>query len=83
MSLNSVNTNAGALVALEALNATNSALNMTQNRISTGLKVASATDNGATWAVAQNERSTIGALSSVEDSLNRPPDKPFQTFSIK
>jgi flagellin len=71
MSLNSVNTNAGALVALESLDATNSALNTTQNRISTGLKVASATDNGATWAVAQNIRSTIGALSSVTDSLNR------------
>ncbi len=71
MSLNSVNTNAGALVALESLNATNSALNMTQTRISTGLKVSSATDNGATWAVAQNERSTIGALGSVQDSLNR------------
>ena len=68
---NSINTNAGALLALESLNATNSQLTQTQNRISTGLKVASATDNGATWAVAQNERSTIGALSSVQDSLNR------------
>jgi flagellin len=71
MSLNSVNTNSGALIALESLDATNSALNTTQNRISTGLKVASATDNGATWAVAQNIRSTIGALGSVTDSLNR------------
>jgi flagellin len=71
MSLNSVNTNAGALVALESLDATNSQLTTTQNRISTGLKVASATDNGATWAVAQNIRSTVGALGSVTDSLNR------------
>ena len=71
MSMNSVVTNAGALIALENLNATNSQLQMTQNRISTGLKVGSATDNGAVWAVAQNERSTIGALSSVQDSLNR------------
>ena len=71
MSMNSVITNAGALIALENLDSTNSQLNMTQERISTGLKVSSATDNGATWAVAQNERSTIGALSSVQDSLNR------------
>jgi len=71
MSMNSVITNAGALIALENLNATNSQLATTQERISTGLKVASATDNGATWAVAQNERSTIGALGSVVDSLNR------------
>jgi flagellin len=69
--MNSVVTNAGALVALESLNITNTQLAMTQNRIATGLKVSSATDNGATWAVAQNERSTIGALGSVQDSLNR------------
>ena len=71
MSLNSVNTNAGALVALQSLNATSSQLQTTENRISTGLKVASATDNGATWAVAQNEKATIGALGAVQDSLNR------------
>jgi flagellin len=71
MVMNSVNTNAGALVALENLNATNSSLQSTQERISTGLKVNSATDNGAVWAVAQNERSTIGALGSVQDSINR------------
>ncbi len=71
MSLNSVVTNAGALVALESLNITNAQLNQVQNRISTGLKVSSATDNGATWAIAQNERATIGALGSVQDSLNR------------
>ena len=71
MNLNSVITNAGALVALESLNATNAQLNATQNEISTGLKVASATDNGATWAVAQNERATIGSLGAVQDSLNR------------
>jgi flagellin len=71
MVMNSVNTNAGALVALENLNATGFALQTTQNEISTGLKVSSATDNGAVWAVAQNERSTIGALGSVQDSINR------------
>ena len=67
----SINTNAGALVALQNLNATSSALTTTQNRISTGLKVASAKDNGAIWAIAQNERSSVGALGSVTDSLNR------------
>ncbi len=71
MSLNSINTNAGALVALESLNATNSSLAQAQNQISTGLKVGSATDNGAVWAVAQNERSTVDALGSVQASLNR------------
>ena len=71
MNMNSVVTNAGAMVALESLNATNSQLNEAQNQISTGLKVSGATDNGAVWAVAQNERATIGALGAVQDSLNR------------
>ena len=71
MSLNSINTNAGALIALQNLNETSQQLTTTQNRISTGLKVASATDNGATWAIAQNQRSTISALDAVKDSLNR------------
>jgi flagellin len=69
--MNSVVTNQGAIVALESLNITNTQLTQAQNEISTGLKVSSATDNGATWAVAQNERATIGALGSVQDSLNR------------
>jgi flagellin len=71
VSNNSINTNAGALVALQNLNATASALATTQNRISTGLKVSSAKDNGATWAIAQNERANVSALSAVTDSLNR------------
>ena len=71
MGVNSVNTNSSAMVALQNLNATNSALQTTQNRISTGLKVASAKDNGATWAMAQNSRATISSFDSVKDSLNR------------
>ena len=68
---NSVNTNTGALVALQNLNATNSELSRTQNRISTGLKVGSAKDNGATWAIAQNQRATSLSLNAVKDSLAR------------
>ena len=68
---NSVNTNVGALVALQNLNATNSELSRTQNRISTGLKVGSAKDNGATWAIAQNQRATSLSLNAVKDSLAR------------
>jgi flagellin len=68
---NSVNTNVGAMVALQNLNATNSQLSSTQNRISTGLKVGSAKDNGATWAIAQNQRATSMSLDAVKDSLAR------------
>ena len=68
---NSINTNVGAMVALQNLNITSSQLNTTQNRINTGLKVASAKDNGAIWAIAQNQRADVSALDSVKDSLQR------------
>ncbi|HYE42833.1 MAG TPA: flagellin [Caulobacteraceae bacterium] len=71
MALNSVNTNVGALVALQNLNQTNSELQTVQARINTGKKVASAKDNGAIWAIAQSQRSEIGALNAVKDSLQR------------
>lgn len=67
----SVNTNSSALVALQNLNATNSRLDMTQNRVSTGLKVSGAKDNAAVWAVAQNQRSNTSAYEAVTTSLNR------------
>ncbi|MDP1875693.1 flagellin [Phenylobacterium sp.] len=69
--MNSVNTNIGAMVALQNLNKTSGQLGEVQNRINTGLKVASAKDNGAVWAIAQNQRSNSGALNSVKDSLQR------------
>lgn len=68
---NSVNTNVGALIALQNLNATNVELATVQNRINTGKKVASAKDNGAIWAIAQSQRADIGALSAVRQSLDR------------
>ena len=67
----SVNTNVGAMVALQNLNATGAQLSETQQRISTGLKVASAKDNGAIWAIAQSQRATSASLNAVKDSLQR------------
>ena len=71
MPLNSVNTNAGALVALQNLQATNKDLDTVQSRINTGKKVNSAKDNGAIWAIAQGQRGEISALGAVKDSLAR------------
>ena len=68
---NSVNTNVGAMVALQNLNATNADLMTTQSRINTGKKVNNAKDNGAVWAIAQNQRATSNALNSVMASLQR------------
>ncbi|MFT4075188.1 MAG: flagellin [Asticcacaulis sp.] len=69
--MNSINTNIGAMIALQTLNGINASLETTQNRISTGLKVASAKDDGATWAIAQSQRSTVSSLDAVKDSLSR------------
>ena len=69
MSLNSVNTNIGAQVALASLNSTNTALQASQKRISTGYRVADATDDGGAYAVAQRVRSDVGALTSVNEQL--------------
>jgi flagellin len=71
MSVNSINTNTGAMIALQTLDSTSSQLQQAQNEVSTGLKVASAKDNGAVWAIAQDQRSQVSALDSVTDSLNR------------
>jgi len=67
--LNSVNTNNGAMVALDALNSTNSQLNSVQKQISTGFRVADATDDGAAYAVAQSVRSSVGALTTANQQL--------------
>ncbi len=69
MSLNSVNTNISAQVALQSLNATNSNLQATQKRISTGYRVSDATDDGAAFAVAQKVRADTGALTTVNQQL--------------
>ena len=67
----SVHTNTAAMIALQNLNKTNEDINGVQNRINTGLKVAGAKDNSSVFAVAQGMRSDIGALTSVQTSLDR------------
>ena len=65
----SINTNIAAMTALRSLTATNNALTQTQDRISTGLRVASAADNAAYWSIATTMRSDNSALSTVQDAL--------------
>ena len=67
----SVNTNTGAMVALQYLDQTNAQLTQAQNEINSGLKVASAKDDGATYAIAKNMRGDVAGYSAVTDSLNR------------
>ena len=67
----SVNTNVGAMIALQNLTKTNSQMAETQNRINTGMSVATAKDNGGLYAIAQTMRGDVGALTAVGQSLNR------------
>ena len=69
MPLNSVNTNIGAMVALQSLNKTNDDMALTQKRISTGMRVADAKDDGAAFAVAQSVRADVAALTSANEQL--------------
>ena len=67
---NSVFTNASAFTALRSLNKINQRLDVTQNRVSTGLKVASSLDDASAFAVAQGIRGEIRAIDSIIQGLN-------------
>ena len=66
----SVNTNAGAMAALQSLNATNAGMNQVQSRINTGLAVGSTKDDSSKYTVAQTLRGDLGGLGAVTSSLN-------------
>lgn len=67
--MTSILTNATAMTALKSLQATNKNLEATQSRISTGYRVAEASDNAAYWSIATTMRSDNKALSTVQDAL--------------
>ncbi|MBX9738501.1 MAG: flagellin [Beijerinckiaceae bacterium] len=67
--MTSLLTNASAITALQNLNATNKAMQTTQDRISTGMRVANASDNAAYWAIATTMKSDNSAISTVKDAL--------------
>lgn len=68
--MSSIVTNSAAMTALQSLNATMKNMETTQSRISTGLRVSSASDNAAYWSIATTMRSDKSALSTVSDALN-------------
>ncbi|HWK67453.1 MAG TPA: flagellin [Rhizobiaceae bacterium] len=67
--MSSILTNVSAMTALKSLQSTNKNLETTQNRISTGLRVAEAKDNAAYWSIATSMRSDNSSLSTVKDAL--------------
>ncbi|KZL11420.1 flagellin [Pseudovibrio sp. Ad26] len=67
--MSSLLTNSSAMVALTTLRGINDSMATTQNRISTGMRVADASDNAAYWSIATTMKSDNSALSAVKDSL--------------
>lgn len=67
----SVNTNVGAMAALQSLTATNKDLAQVQTRINTGLNVSSTKDDSASYTIAQGLRGDMGGLRAVSSSLSR------------
>jgi flagellin len=67
--MSSINTNNSALSGLDRYNSVATNLNQTNKRVSTGLKVADAFDNGAVFAIAQGLRSDSSSLSAVNGQL--------------
>ncbi|GGD27484.1 flagellin N-terminal helical domain-containing protein [Aureimonas glaciei] len=68
--MTSINFNASATTALRTLQSTNSALETTQNRVATGLKIGEAKDNAAYWAISTTLKSDNKSLATVKDALN-------------
>src|SRR5436190_13281489 len=67
--MSSINTNVAAMTALQSLTQTNKMLTDTQSHISTGLRVAEASDNAAYWSIATTMKSDKASLSTVQDAL--------------
>ena len=67
--MSSLLTNSTAMTALQTLRSVSSQLSTTQDRISTGQRVATASDNAAYWSIATSMRADNAALSAVSDSL--------------
>jgi flagellin len=66
----SVNTNVGAMLALQNLNKSNKMLETTQLHITTGLKVNGPKDDAATYAIAQRMRGDIAGMGAVKTALS-------------
>ncbi|WP_417494165.1 flagellin [Maricaulis sp.] len=67
----SMNTNAGASSALRSLSSVHTDLASVRTRLSTGLKVSSAADDGGLWGMAAGLRSDIVDMGTELDSVSR------------
>lgn len=77
----SILTNSSALTALQTLASTNKSLELTQNRISTGLRISEASDNASYWSIATSMKSDNKANSAVQDALGLGAGKVDTAYS--
>ena len=67
--MSSILTNTSAMVALQNLKSINMDLSKTQNEISTGKSISSASDNAAIWAISKVMESDVAGFSAISKSL--------------
>jgi len=67
--MTSILTNNAAMAALQTLRGIDANMHETQARLSSGLRVGTASDNAAYWSIATTMRSDNMALSTVQDAL--------------
>lgn len=67
--MTSILTNTSAAMALATLRTINSQLNRNQNEVSTGYRVATASDNAAYWSISTTMKSDAGAMAAVQDAM--------------
>ncbi|YCI01722.1 flagellin [Ensifer sp. D2-11] len=67
--MTSILTNVAAMAALQTLRGIDANMEETQARVSSGLRVGTASDNAAYWSIATTMRSDNMALSAVQDAL--------------
>ncbi|TCO73354.1 flagellin [Rhodovulum euryhalinum] len=68
--MSSINTNTGAMVALQTLKSINSNLSKVQSEISTGKSIDSAKDNAAVWAIAKTMEADVSGFKKISDGLS-------------
>jgi flagellin len=67
----SINTNASALTALQALEQTQQSLNQTQQQVSTGYAVNSAADNASYFSIATSLKADSGIITAANSALSQ------------
>ena len=69
VAFNSIYTNPAAYTALQSLNRVNRDLDVSQNRVASGLRVASALDNASSFEIAQGIRGEVKAIDALQISI--------------